>query len=185
MPDDVRWLDPLEMRAWRNFLATQSRLLAHLDAELQAAEDIGISDYGVLVTLSEAPGQRLRMSELAERMLLSPSGLTRRVDSLARIGLVERALCPEDRRGTFAVLTAAGRERLHRAAPQHLRQVRRHFVDRLSREELQVLGDALHGVLQHLQGDGRHGGRPGGRRASGGTGPVNGEGPSLRPSAAM
>lgn len=155
MPDDARWLDPLEMRAWRAFLASHSRLLARLDSELQATASLGISDYGVLVTLSDAPDNRLRMSELAERMLLSPSGLTRRVDSLVRTGLVERALCPEDRRGTFAVLTDAGREQLRRVAPHHVRQVRMHFVDLLSRDEITVLATALERVLDHLPADAR------------------------------
>lgn len=153
MADDARWLTPLEMRAWRGYLATHSRLLSLLDTELQATQEIGVPDYGVLVALSEAPDHRLRMSELADRMLLSPSGLTRRIDSLAREGLVERALCPEDRRGTFAVLTGAGLDRLRRAAPQHVRQVRRHFVDRLTRDQLQVLAQAFEGVLEHLPPD--------------------------------
>lgn len=153
MADDIRWLTPLEMRAWRGYLATHSRLLGLLDAELQATQEISVPDYGVLVTLSEAPDHRLRMSELADRMLLSPSGLTRRIDSLAREGLVERALCPEDRRGTFAVLTRAGLDRLRRAAPQHVRQVRRHFIDRLTPDQLQVLAQAFEGVLEHLAPD--------------------------------
>jgi DNA-binding MarR family transcriptional regulator len=142
----VFWLDDLEMQAWRSLLSAHSRLMARLDAELQASQGMSVSDYGVLVQLSEADEGRMRMSELAERLLLSPSGLTRRLDGLVRAGLVDRARCPTDRRGAFAVLTAAGRSRLQAAAPDHVDQVRRHFVDRLTRAQLEALVDALRKV---------------------------------------
>ena len=84
------WLDDLELRAWRSLLRAHARLLARLDAELQASKGMSVNDYGVLVQLSEEEGGSMRMSELAERLLLSPSGLTRRLDGLVRAGLVER-----------------------------------------------------------------------------------------------
>ena len=140
---DTPWLDELEMRAWRSLLRAHSRLVARLDADLQASQGMSASDYGVLVQLSEEEGGRMRMSELADRLLLSPSGLTRRLDGLVSAGLVERRRCPTDRRGAYAVLTAAGWERLEGAAPDHVEQVRRYFVDRLSREQLAALADAL------------------------------------------
>jgi DNA-binding MarR family transcriptional regulator len=139
----VFWLDDLEMRAWRSLLVAHSRLIARLDAELQASQGMSVQDYGVLVHLSEAEGGRMRMSELADRLLLSPSGLTRRLDGLVRSGLVDRLRCPTDRRGAYAVLTDAGKARLEQAAPDHVDQVRRHFVDRLSRRQLESLVDAL------------------------------------------
>jgi DNA-binding MarR family transcriptional regulator len=139
----VYWLDELEMQAWRSLLIAHSRLMARLDSELQASQGMSVSDYGVLVHLSEAEGGRMRMSELAEHLLLSPSGLTRRLDGLVHAGLVDRVRCPTDRRGAFAVLTDAGRSRLEEAAPDHVEQVRRHFVDRLSRRQLEALVDAL------------------------------------------
>ncbi|HTZ08777.1 MAG TPA: MarR family transcriptional regulator [Acidimicrobiales bacterium] len=137
------WLDELEMHAWRSLLRAHSRLMGRLDAELQAAQGMSVTDYGVLVSLSEAEGGRLRMSELAGQLLLSPSGLTRRLDGLVSAGLVERHRCPTDRRGAYAVLTPSGRSRLQSAAPDHVEQVRRHFVDRLSRRQLAALADAL------------------------------------------
>jgi DNA-binding MarR family transcriptional regulator len=137
------WLDDVEMRAWRSLLRAHARLLARLDADLQASQGISVTDYGVLVQLSEGEDGRMRMSELADRLLLSPSGLTRRLDGLVAAGMVERHRCPTDRRGAFAVLTPAGQARLQTAAPDHVEQVRRHFVDRLSREQLEALGDAL------------------------------------------
>jgi DNA-binding MarR family transcriptional regulator len=120
--------------------------MARLDGELQASQGMSVSDYGVLVQLSEAEGGRMRMSELADRLLLSPSGLTRRLDGLVRSGLVDRARCPTDRRGAFAVLTEAGKSRLEEAAPDHVEQVRRHFIKRLSRQQLQTLVDVLNKV---------------------------------------
>jgi DNA-binding MarR family transcriptional regulator len=137
------WLDEVEMHAWRSLLRAHARLLARLDADLQASQGISVTDYGVLVQLSEGEDGRMRMSELADRLLLSPSGLTRRLDGLVAAGMVERHRCPTDRRGAFAVLTPAGQARLQAAAPDHVEQVRRHFVDRLSRKQLEALGDAL------------------------------------------
>ncbi len=137
------WLDDVEQHAWRSLLRAHARLIARLDAELQASQGMSVTDYGVLVELSEEEGGRMRMSELADRLLLSPSGLTRRLDGLVAAGLVERHRCPTDRRGAFAVLTPAGQARLQTAAPDHVEQVRRHFVDRLSRKQLEALADAL------------------------------------------
>jgi DNA-binding MarR family transcriptional regulator len=142
----VRWLDPMEMRAWQGLLRAHASLLARLDAELQASSAMSVSDYGVLVQLSAAEGGRLRMSELAEALLLSPSGLTRRLDGLVTAGLVERVRCPTDRRGAYAVLTESGHRRLVEAAPDHVDQVRRNFVDRLDRTQLAALADALEQV---------------------------------------
>src|ERR1700688_4742108 len=103
------WLDDVEAHAWRSLLRAHARLIARLDAELQASQGMSVTDYGVLVELSEQEGGRMRMSELAERLLLSPSGLTRRLDGLVASGMVERHRCPTDRRGAFAVLTSSGR----------------------------------------------------------------------------
>ena len=92
---------------------------------------MSLGDYDVLVHLSEAGGRSLRMSELAERLLLSRSGLTRRVDGLVRAGWVERKACPDDGRGSLAVLSDAGSELLREAAPTHVRGVRRYLIDPL------------------------------------------------------
>ncbi len=144
---ETRWLDPLETRAWRGLMCAHARLVAQLDAELLASSGISLPDYEVLVHLSEADSQRLRMSELALRLEISPSGLTRRLDGLVASGMVERVQCPEDRRGTFAVLTELGAERLEAAAPAHVAQVRRWFVDRLTRDQLCALADAMASII--------------------------------------
>lgn len=142
-------MDDLENRAWRSLLAAHSRLVADLDDELMASQGLSLNEYGVLATLSEASDDRLRMSELAEELHISPSGLTRRLDGLVRAGLVERLQCPDDRRGSYAVLTAAGRLRIEQAAPDHVEQVRRHFIDRLDRRQLAALVEALQEVEAH------------------------------------
>jgi DNA-binding MarR family transcriptional regulator len=124
-------------------VSVHARLLACLDSELQASSGLSLPDYEVLVHLSEAEGQRMRMSDLAEHLDISPSGLTRRLDGLVAAGLVDRVQCPEDRRGSFAVLTRLGYGRLSEAAPEHAAQVRRHFADRLTRRQLTSLAEAM------------------------------------------
>ena len=116
-----------EQTAWRTFLRAHATLVRRLEGELVRDHDLPLASYDVLVQLSEAPEGGLRMTELAERVLLSRSGLTRLVDRLVRDGLVERRSCPEDARGTVAVLTAAGGERLSTAWPTHLRGVAEHL----------------------------------------------------------
>lgn len=100
---------------------------------------MALTDYDVLVQLAGADERRLRMSELADRLLLSRSGVTRLVDRLVAAGLVERVTCDDDRRGQWASLTNAGLRRLRAAAPTHLRGVAKHFLDRLSADELASL----------------------------------------------
>jgi DNA-binding MarR family transcriptional regulator len=126
------WLSDSEQRVWRRLLAAECRLRERLDRELQEAHGLSFGDYEVLVHLSEAEGASLRMSDLAERLLLSRSGLTRRVDGLVRAGWVERKACPDDGRGSLAVLTGAGLVQLEAAAPTHVRGVRRYLVDPLA-----------------------------------------------------
>ncbi len=144
--DSMSLLDDLEMGAWQALLSAHWRLMSRLDAELQAAQAMSLADYEVLVKLAQDQSGRMRMSELAHCLMLSPSGLTRRLDGLVSSGLVDRARCPTDRRGTFAVLTTSGRRRLDQAAPYHVQQVRRLFIDRLSRPQLLALADALSAV---------------------------------------
>lgn len=131
------------MRAWRAYIETALTLLATLDNELQAEHGLSAGDYEVLMNLSEAENDALRMTDLASRLHLSPSGITRRIDGLVKSGLVERKRCEDDRRGSYAVLSDTGRKVLEKAAPTHVRGVRRHFIDRLNEEELESLALAL------------------------------------------
>lgn len=148
----AKWLDDEEMAAWRALLRAHSRLMAALDAELQEAHDLTLGDYELLLHLAEAPPEGLRMSDLAERLVLSRSGLTRRLDGLAQRGFVDRKACPSDRRGIMAVLTPQGRSALRTAAPTHVDGVRRMFVAPLSRQQLSALASALGRVADALEG---------------------------------
>jgi DNA-binding MarR family transcriptional regulator len=138
-----RWLDDEEMRAWQGLVEATTAISADLDADLSAAFGLNQGDYGVLVGLSEAPDHRMRMCDLACRLRLSPSGLTRRLDGLVRDGLVCRAPAPDDRRVSFAVLTAKGWSTLKAAAPIHVEGVRRHFLEHLTRTQIQQLGSTF------------------------------------------
>jgi DNA-binding MarR family transcriptional regulator len=140
---EVRWLDEPEMTAWKGFVRASTGLLATLDNELQAAHGLTLGDYEVLVHLSEAPNRAIRMSELAARLHLSPSGMTRRIDGLVKSGFVERRPCSNDRRGSNAVITPLGLKALGTAAPTHLRGVREYFIDRLDERQLADLAATL------------------------------------------
>jgi DNA-binding MarR family transcriptional regulator len=129
-----------ELSAWRGFLRAHAALVRALDQELQQAEGLPLTSYEVLLRLEDAPGRRLRMSELADSLFLSQSGATRLVDRLVREGLLTRERCDTDGRGTYAVLTDAGLERLQHARPLHLAGVRRLFLGRLTSEERDQLG---------------------------------------------
>ncbi|MGH9155439.1 MAG: MarR family winged helix-turn-helix transcriptional regulator [Acidimicrobiales bacterium] len=140
------WLDGEESVAWRLFFTAAGRLLQRLDAELTTSCGLSLAEYEILVLLNEAGDAGMRMTAVADAVLVSPSGLTRRVDRLTADGLVERRSCPTDRRGVLAVLTPAGGARLVEAAPRHVAGVRRWFVEPLDRRQLGVLSDALASV---------------------------------------
>lgn len=128
-----------ELAAWRAFLRAHARLTRVLEAELVAQQQISLAAYDVLVQLAESPDRRLRMTELAQAVLLSRSGVTRLVDRLERSGLVARAPVSEDGRGVAASLTERGLERLRRAASTHLDGIVRHFTEPLASEDLASL----------------------------------------------
>ena len=143
------WLLPAEMLAWRSYVETYADLMTALEADL-APTGLNLGDYQVLVYLSEAPEHSLRMCDLAVRLQLSPSGLTRRLDGLVRAGLVERRGSDSDRRVMLAALTPSGLERLEASAPIHVESVRRHMIDRLDASELAVLAAAFQKIRAGL-----------------------------------
>jgi DNA-binding MarR family transcriptional regulator len=128
---------------WRTFLQAHATVLRRLEAELEADGQVSLADLDVLLQLSAAKSHRLRMSELAETVLLSRSGMTRRIDRLEAAGLVQRHECTADRRGAFAGITETGLERLRRARPTHVRGIQEHFISRLSADDLQAIREAL------------------------------------------
>jgi DNA-binding MarR family transcriptional regulator len=140
-------LDRLQFRAWRAFLYAYSEVVPTLDRELISEQGLSLNQFEVLTWLRRAGKRGLRMSDLASRVVLSPSGVTRAVDQLERKGLVERCVFEGDKRGYLATLTATGRDFLRRATEAHVLGVREHFLKHLSRAELEHLATALEAVL--------------------------------------
>jgi DNA-binding MarR family transcriptional regulator len=132
-----------ELEVWRTMLRVQVLVSRRLQTDLVAEHDLALGSYDVLVHLAEAPGGRLRMNDLADRVLLSRSGLTRLADRLQRDRLIERESCDSDARGLYAVITAAGRDRLLAATPTYQQGVRGHVLSRLDPEEVRQLGRIL------------------------------------------
>jgi DNA-binding MarR family transcriptional regulator len=126
--------------AWRGMLRAHAELTRALDAELTREHDLPLSSYEVLLFLGDSDEGRMRMSELADSVLLSRSGLTRLVDRLERQGLLRRERCASDARGLFAEITDEGRAAFAEARKTHLDGVRRLFLDHFSRDELRTLG---------------------------------------------
>ena len=155
---EVRWLNPREMKAWRNYIIASRRMLEALDSDL-AGFELTMADYEVLAQLSDAPGRRLRMSELAEIAMVSKSRLSHRMKVMEAAGWVRREECPEDRRGYFAVMTDKGFKAIEKAAPTHVGSVRNRFLDHLSvkdQEDLAKIFDRLQSQLrgQFIEEDG-------------------------------
>ncbi|MBN6057052.1 MarR family transcriptional regulator [Nonomuraea sp. RK-328] len=140
---DTRWLDDTEMAAWRAFLSTSHLLERRIEEQLKAAAGLTHPQYEILVRLADAPDRQMRMTELARGVVVSKSALTYQITRLEKAGLVERATCPSDDRGVLAVLTEAGLRCLERVAPGHLAVVRAYLIDRLSRDELEVMTTAM------------------------------------------
>jgi DNA-binding MarR family transcriptional regulator len=133
-------LTDTEQTSWRAFVESSWALHTRLEDELRAATGLSMSDYHVMVVLSEAPEHRVRMGELASRLVFAPSRLTYQINSMAKRGLVRKQSCPEDGRGQEAVLTDRGMAELVAAAPKHLETVRDSFIDHLDDDELAVIG---------------------------------------------
>jgi DNA-binding MarR family transcriptional regulator len=136
-------LSETALRAWQALLHAHHDLTGTLDAELREEHGLSFGAYDVLVRLARAPERALRMTELAERVMLSPSGLTRLVDQLCDEGLVQRKRVERDARVVLARLTVRGRQVVRQAARTHLRGIREHFTDRLSEAQLRNVASAL------------------------------------------
>ena len=134
-------LTPQELAAWRGLLQIHARVTQQLDAQLQAEHGISASAYEVLMFLDDAPEHRMRMSEIADRVLLSRSGCTRLVDRLAEQGYVARCADTTDGRGLYAQLTDSGLAKIGAARATHRDGIRRYFLDHLTATDQIVLGD--------------------------------------------
>lgn len=143
-----RRLSEAELGAWRAFLRAHATLLRGMEHDLEAARAVPFSFYGVLFTLASGPSGGMRLSELADQVFLTKSGLTRLLDRMAEHGLIERRACTQDKRGQYAMLTPAGRRAFRRSAPAHLASIAHRFADRLSARELVVVSGALERVAE-------------------------------------
>jgi DNA-binding MarR family transcriptional regulator len=146
MADDAvepRWLSPEQLHAWRAFLLAYARVVQQLNDDMQARSDMPLTWYDVLVHLSEAPGGTLCMTDLAESVFISRSGLTRLVDRMEHGGLVKRSPAPDDRRRMMASLTDEGFRRLAEAAPGHVEALRTVMIDLLDDTDIRALATVM------------------------------------------
>ncbi|GAB2661236.1 MarR family winged helix-turn-helix transcriptional regulator [Saccharopolyspora gloriosae] len=147
----VSWRNSLQRKAWRPYIEASLLLETRLDEDLQAVSGMTLKDYNVLLVLSESPAHRLRMGELAARMVFSPSRLTYQIKVMERRGWVLRQVLPDDKRVHHAVLTATGLEALHEADRHHIATVQRLFTDGLDEDELRVLARVFTRLQDQLQ----------------------------------
>ncbi len=141
-------LDGDALEAWRSYLQSHASIVRVLDAELASEHRITSRDYEVLLYLAQAVDRQLAMSALAERTMLTRSGITRLVDGLVAAGFVARVACPNDARVSYAQLTQAGHDKLRSAGCSHVRSIQRMFLEHFSPEEVAVLA----GLLGRLPG---------------------------------
>ena len=145
------WLDRREERAWRGYRQMRALLDLRVTRDLARDSRLSDADYDVLSNLSETHGHRLRLNDLSAQMLWSSSRLSHHITRMQKRGLVSREDDPADARGAVIVLTESGWSEIRRAAPLHVESVRRHFIDLLSRTQVEVLGDITETVVRHLK----------------------------------
>ncbi|HVL54421.1 MAG TPA: MarR family transcriptional regulator [Vitreimonas sp.] len=146
--------DDPRLEAWRAFLSAHARLSRRLDDELRSEHDLSLPEYDALLQLAQAPDRRLRMSRLANLVLLSKSGVTRLIDRLEADGFVERTQCLSDARGAEAVLTPAGLTHLRTAAGTHLAGIERYFVAALQGDDFAAIERTMGAISRLAGGDG-------------------------------
>ncbi|GAA4238823.1 MarR family transcriptional regulator [Actinomadura meridiana] len=147
---EPRWLDASQQRDWRAYVDGSVRLTEIMDRDLKARHGLSVSEYEILVRLSEAPDRRLRMAELAENASQSRSRLSHTCSRLESKGLVKRDSCPNDKRGVYAHLTEDGFDALDRAARDHVETVRAFFIDAIDPKDLEAVGRAFSLVLKRV-----------------------------------
>jgi len=146
----TRWLDPDQQRSWRAYIVGTTMLLDRLDRELREAHGLALSEYEILVRLSECPDRTMRMAALADSMSYSRSRITHTVSRLESAGLIERAASCDDGRGIVARLTDKGYAKLTEAAPSHVESVRDHLVDLAGKDDFEAVGRVFDAVTDHL-----------------------------------
>jgi len=145
-----KWLTPTEMLAWRGFITTSTDLV-NLIAKDLAPYGLDGGDYQLLAMLSEAPDQKLKMCDLAERLRLSRSGLTRRIDGVLKAKYVSQVRDNQDGRVVFAHLTKKGFDLIKKVAPHHLESVRSRIIDLLSPAEIRAFGSGFEKIARNVK----------------------------------
>jgi DNA-binding MarR family transcriptional regulator len=146
----TRWLDADQQGSWRAFVVGVTLLLDRLDADLQRSFDLSLTEYEILVRLSERPERQMRMAQLADALAHSRSRVTHTVTRMQKAGLVTRTSSPEDGRGIVCCLTDEGYALLVEAAEVHVNGVRDYLVDLVSPEDFQALGRVMDAVSDGL-----------------------------------
>jgi DNA-binding MarR family transcriptional regulator len=146
-------LTPAETAAWRAYIEASLLLNTRIDEDLRATHGLTLFDYHVLVLLAETPAGRLRMRDLAARLVFAPSRLTYQAARMERMGLIAREACEDDRRGSFAVLTPGGRDALRRASTAHAESIRRNLLNLLDDRDVECLGQVFNRIRCHLAAD--------------------------------
>jgi DNA-binding MarR family transcriptional regulator len=153
MSSEPRWLSADEERLWRRWLLVNARLSATLAREMQDDSGLSNSDFEVLVNLTDNPDGRVRVTDLASKLLWERSRVSHHVTRMEGRGLVERAGCAEDGRGAFVAITPAGRTAIERAAPGHVEAVRRLVFDALHEDDVSTMATLVDKVLNRLDAE--------------------------------
>jgi DNA-binding MarR family transcriptional regulator len=149
-PGETRWLDAEQQRAWRGLIMGTTLLLDQLDADLRRDFNLSLTEYEILVRLSERPGHRMRMAQIADSLAHSRSRVTHTVDRMERAGYLVRSTTPEDGRGIVATMTPHGLSVLEQASHVHVTGVRHHLVDLVDHDDFVALGRVMNTVADHL-----------------------------------
>ncbi len=148
----AKWLTPAEESAWRKYIVASRRMYEALDEDL-TSHGLSLSDYEILVHLSDAKDRSLRMSELADKTILSRSRLSHRIKYMEGKGWVERQKCASDKRGTWAVMTTKGWNTIVKAAPDHVASIRKRFMDQISKADQANIAAIFEKVESNLRKD--------------------------------
>jgi DNA-binding MarR family transcriptional regulator len=146
------WLSTEEQHLWRTFLRMRQVLDAQLSRQIQAESDLSMADFSVLVVLTDVPEGRVRVLELARNLQWEKSRLSHHLARMVKRGLIDRAECTDDGRGSFVLITDAGRRAIEAAAPRHVELVRTLFFDPLSEEQVAQLTQISERILGVLEG---------------------------------
>ena len=147
---EPKWLSPKEEKAWRSYIVASRRMWDAMECDLSPHE-LSMSDYEILVRLSEAPDRQVRMTELADSAMISKSRLSHRMKVMEKAGWVRREMCKFDKRGQFAIMTEKGWKAIVKAAPDHVASIRGRFMDHLTAKDQEDLARIFDRVSEKMR----------------------------------